>query len=132
MAGKFEWQFKHRDEADVNAPARRPREECKKPPLCSHFCDSSDSVYPCDFRRPITIARCAHPVVTIGKEARARYRSARAPLALAKSGATMAARPCRGQIGNVGRGMPAIPRPQGNEGVGEHVRTRSHGQNGGS
>ncbi|RTE91607.1 hypothetical protein D6B98_19565 [Bradyrhizobium sp. LVM 105] len=30
------------------------------------------------------------------------------------------------QIGNVGKGMPAIPRPQENEGVGEHVRTRFH------
>jgi hypothetical protein len=25
-----------------------------------------------------------------------------------------------------GKGMPAIPRPQQNEGVGEHVRTRFH------
>jgi len=30
MAGKFEWQFKYRDEADVNARARRLRTECKK------------------------------------------------------------------------------------------------------
>lgn len=45
MAGKFEWQFKYRDEADVNASARRLRAEFKKPLFCSHFCDSSDSVY---------------------------------------------------------------------------------------
>jgi hypothetical protein len=45
MAGKFEWQFKYRDEADVNASARRLRVEFKKPPFCRHFCDSSDSVY---------------------------------------------------------------------------------------
>ena len=45
MAGKFEWQFKHRDEADVNANARRLRTEFKKSPICRHFCDSSDSVY---------------------------------------------------------------------------------------
>jgi hypothetical protein len=39
----------------------------------------------------------------------------------------MAAPPRHGQIGNVGKwGMPAIPRPQENEGVGEHVRTRFH------
>ena len=37
-----------------------------------------------------------------------------------------AARPRHGQISNVGKGMPAIPRPQENEGVGEHVRTRFH------
>ncbi|RXG91216.1 hypothetical protein EAS62_26315 [Bradyrhizobium zhanjiangense] len=36
------------------------------------------------------------------------------------------ARPRRGQISNVGKGMPAIPRLQENEGVGEHVRTRFH------
>lgn len=46
MAGKFEWQFKYRDEADVNASARRLRTEFKKPLICRHFCDSSDSVYP--------------------------------------------------------------------------------------
>jgi hypothetical protein len=46
MAGKFEWQFKYRDEADVNAAARRPQGKCKKPPFCRHFCDSLDSVYP--------------------------------------------------------------------------------------
>jgi len=45
MAGKFEWQFKYRDEADVNASARRLRAEFKKPLICRHFCDSSDSVY---------------------------------------------------------------------------------------
>lgn len=40
---------------------------------------------------------------------------------------TKAARPRRGQISNVGgKGMPAIPRPHENEGVGEHVRTRFH------
>ncbi|MDA9401817.1 hypothetical protein XH79_24270 [Bradyrhizobium sp. CCBAU 45389] len=46
MAGKFEWQFKYRDEADVNASTRRLRTEFKKPLICRHFCDSSDSVYP--------------------------------------------------------------------------------------
>jgi hypothetical protein len=46
MAGKFEWQFKYRDEADVNASARRRGTESKKSPVCRHFCDSSDSVYP--------------------------------------------------------------------------------------
>jgi len=45
MAGKFEWQFKYRDEADVNASARHPRAEFKKSLICRHFCDSSDSVY---------------------------------------------------------------------------------------
>jgi len=45
MAGKFEWQFKYRDEADVNAGRRRLHGECKKPPFCRHFCNSSDSVY---------------------------------------------------------------------------------------
>src|SRR5205807_3117825 len=42
MAGKFEWQFKHRDEADVNATARSARVECKKLTLCRHFRDWSD------------------------------------------------------------------------------------------
>lgn len=38
-----------------------------------------------------------------------------------------AARPRRSQISDVGgKGMPAIPRPHENEGVGEHVRTRFH------
>ncbi len=38
-----------------------------------------------------------------------------------------AARPRRSQISDVGgKGMPAIPRRQENEGVGEHVRTRFH------
>ncbi|MDD1537334.1 hypothetical protein C7U89_28540 [Bradyrhizobium sp. WBOS4] len=45
MAGKFEWQFKYRDEADVNAPARRPACGFKKLLICRHFCDSSDFVY---------------------------------------------------------------------------------------
>ncbi|PJG54405.1 hypothetical protein CVM73_14255 [Bradyrhizobium forestalis] len=45
MAGKFEWQFKYRDEADVNASARGRRVEFKKPLICRRFCDSSDSVY---------------------------------------------------------------------------------------
>src|SRR4051812_49631981 len=30
MAGKFEWQFKYRDEADVNAPAPGAHDKCKK------------------------------------------------------------------------------------------------------
>lgn len=46
MAGKFEWQFKYRDEADVNASARCLRREFKKRLTCKHFCASSDSVYP--------------------------------------------------------------------------------------
>lgn len=46
MAGKFEWQFKYRDEADVNASARCLRTEFKKRLICKHFCASSDSVYP--------------------------------------------------------------------------------------
>jgi hypothetical protein len=45
MAGKFEWQFKYRDEADVNASLRRERDEFEKLPICKHFCDPSDSVY---------------------------------------------------------------------------------------
>jgi len=45
MAGKFEWQFKYRDEADVNAPARRARWDFKKSLIRRHFCDSSESVY---------------------------------------------------------------------------------------
>jgi hypothetical protein len=45
MAGKFEWQFKYRDEADVNAPAPGERDKRKKPRFCRHFCNSSDSVY---------------------------------------------------------------------------------------
>jgi hypothetical protein len=31
MAGKFEWQFKYRDEADVNASVRRRRTESRNP-----------------------------------------------------------------------------------------------------
>jgi hypothetical protein len=46
MAGKFEWQFKYRDEADVNASARHARGKFKKSLICRHFCDSSDLVYP--------------------------------------------------------------------------------------
>jgi len=46
MAGKFEWQFKYRDEADVNEIERRRRAEFKKSLICGHFCDSSDLVYP--------------------------------------------------------------------------------------
>jgi hypothetical protein len=45
MAGKFEWQFKYRDEADVNASAQRACPECEKSPICRRFRDSSDSVY---------------------------------------------------------------------------------------
>jgi hypothetical protein len=45
MAGKFEWQFKYRDEADVNAPAPGAHDKCKKSRFCRHFCNSSDSVY---------------------------------------------------------------------------------------
>ncbi len=45
MMGKFEWQFKYRDEADVNASARRRRTEFKKSLICRHFRDSSDLVY---------------------------------------------------------------------------------------
>jgi hypothetical protein len=46
MPGKFEWQFKYRDEADVNARARHPHAEFEKSLICRHFCDSSDLVYP--------------------------------------------------------------------------------------
>ncbi|RXT44933.1 hypothetical protein B5V03_20365 [Bradyrhizobium betae] len=45
MAGKFEWQFKYRDEADVNAGARDLHAEFKMRLSCSHFRDSSDLVY---------------------------------------------------------------------------------------
>ena len=45
MAGKFEWQFKYRDEADVNANARCLRREFEKSLTCRYFCNSSDSVY---------------------------------------------------------------------------------------
>ncbi|MDE5444774.1 hypothetical protein GWG65_25660 [Bradyrhizobium sp. CSA207] len=45
MAGKFEWQFKHRDEGNVNARVPRAKAECKKSAIDGHFCDSSDSVY---------------------------------------------------------------------------------------
>ncbi|PDT86837.1 hypothetical protein CO669_28105 [Bradyrhizobium sp. Y36] len=45
MAGKFEWQFKYRDEADVNAPARSLRPDFKKSLICRYFLSSSDSVY---------------------------------------------------------------------------------------
>jgi hypothetical protein len=46
MAGKFEWQFKYRDEAGVNASARGAYGKFKKSLICRHFCNSSDSVYP--------------------------------------------------------------------------------------
>lgn len=46
MAGKFEWQFKYRDEADVNGKPRRARDNLKKSMICRYFCVSSDSVYP--------------------------------------------------------------------------------------
>jgi hypothetical protein len=49
MAGKFEWQFKYRDEGDVNAKARRACSELKNPRIDGHFRDSSDSVYPAIF-----------------------------------------------------------------------------------
>jgi hypothetical protein len=49
MAGKFEWQFKYRDEAGVNGRAWGDRSESRKPRICRHFCDSSDSVYPAIF-----------------------------------------------------------------------------------
>lgn len=45
MAGKFEWQFKYRDEADVNARPRGTYGKFKKSLICRYFCDSSDSVY---------------------------------------------------------------------------------------
>jgi hypothetical protein len=45
MPGKFEWQFKYRDEADVNARTRRARGRFEKPLICRNFCDSSDLVY---------------------------------------------------------------------------------------
>jgi hypothetical protein len=46
MAGKFEWQFKYRDEADVNAGSRLARGNFKKSLNCRHFCDCSGCVYP--------------------------------------------------------------------------------------
>ena len=49
MAGKFEWQFKYRDEADVNARAGRGPGQFKKSLICRHFCVSSDLVYPAVF-----------------------------------------------------------------------------------
>jgi hypothetical protein len=49
MAGKFEWQFKHRDEGDVNARGRRARRELKKSAIDGHFCDSSVALYPAIF-----------------------------------------------------------------------------------
>ena len=61
MTGKFEWQFKYRDEADVNAGRRDARKKFKKPPIGRHFCDSSDSVYRRDVRTTITIARGGAP-----------------------------------------------------------------------
>jgi hypothetical protein len=45
MAGKFEWQFKYRDEADVNGRARRAHGKFEKSLICRHFCISSDLVY---------------------------------------------------------------------------------------
>jgi len=45
MAGKFEWQFKYRDEADVNAPTPGAHDKCRKSLFCRDFCNSSDSVY---------------------------------------------------------------------------------------
>jgi hypothetical protein len=45
MAGNFEWQFKYRDEEDVNAARRPDLPECKKSAICRHFCDSLDPVY---------------------------------------------------------------------------------------
>jgi hypothetical protein len=56
MASKFEWQFKYRDEADVNAGRRDTRGVFKKSPIGGHFCDSSDSVYRRDVGTTITIA----------------------------------------------------------------------------
>lgn len=46
MPGKFEWQFKYRDEADVNGSACHARGKFKKSLIFSHFWDSSDLVYP--------------------------------------------------------------------------------------
>ncbi|TYL94078.1 hypothetical protein FXB40_19795 [Bradyrhizobium rifense] len=45
MAGKFEWQFKYRDEADVNGSACHAHRKLEKSVICRHFCDSSDLVY---------------------------------------------------------------------------------------
>jgi len=49
MAGKFEWQFKYRDEADVNATPCLGCGNFKKSPICRHFCDSSETAYPAVF-----------------------------------------------------------------------------------
>ena len=57
MAGKFEWQFKYRDEGDVNACTRGYAKKCNKSLIHSHFCDSSDSVCGTGVRTMITIAR---------------------------------------------------------------------------
>jgi hypothetical protein len=37
MAGKFEWQFKYRDEAGVNARAEHSRRCGEKSLICRHF-----------------------------------------------------------------------------------------------
>ena len=57
MAGMFEWQFKYRDEAGVNAGGRLWRTEFEKLPICRDFCDSSDFRPARGFGRTITIAR---------------------------------------------------------------------------
>jgi hypothetical protein len=42
MAGKFEWQFKYRDEADVNARLPLACGNFKKSLIRRYFCDSSE------------------------------------------------------------------------------------------
>ena len=57
MAGKFEWQFKHRDEADVNASARHPRGRFRKSLILQALLRFVRFGLPWDFGRTITIAR---------------------------------------------------------------------------
>ena len=55
MAGKFEWQFKYRDEADVNGRPARARELREVPDLQALLRFVRFGL-PCDFRTSITIA----------------------------------------------------------------------------
>ena len=72
MPGKFEWQFKYRDEADVNERAWHARGKFKKSLICRHFLRFDRFGLPWDFRTSITIARGgACPVVTICGSSRA-------------------------------------------------------------
>lgn len=72
MAGKFEWQFKYRDEADVNARPRRTRANFKKSLIAGiseirqirftvRFSDNDNhrAQWRVDFEH--SAARCRHP-----------------------------------------------------------------------